>query len=468
MLTASFLIFLALFLGVGIASARRSRGTTDDYLLAGKSVGPSLVGLSAIATNNSGFMFIAMIGITYADGLDSIWLMVGWILGDLAASLVAVRPLRQAGEHASVQSFGGLLGRWQGRDDRLLQLVTGVCTIFFLTLYASGQLKAGSKATSVLLDWPAWAGIVSGAVVVLIYSASGGIRASIWTDVAQSVVMIFGMVALTVLGLTHLGGVTYVADALRALPDDYLSPFPERGTWGIALFIIGWLFGGIAVIGQPHIISRYLCLDSAESIPRMRFYYYGWFTLFYTATILVGMLSRLVFPDATAFDQELALPKMAQQFLPGVFGGLILAALFAAAMSTADSIILSCSAALTHDVFRGRRRLGFAKAMTASVLSAAALIALFGAESVFKLVLDAWGLLGSAFAPLVLFLATGHRCSQTHALAAAALGVAVFLAVSWMPLGTQVYAVAPGILVGLTYLSVARRPGRSGVARRLH
>ncbi|RMF09741.1 MAG: sodium/proline symporter, partial [Alphaproteobacteria bacterium] len=83
---ASFLFFLALFLAVGIASAVKARGTRRDYYLASRQVSPALVGLSAIATNNSGYMFIGVIGYTYAAGLASVWLMTGWILGDFVAS----------------------------------------------------------------------------------------------------------------------------------------------------------------------------------------------------------------------------------------------------------------------------------------------------------------------------------------------------------------------------------------------
>jgi Na+/proline symporter len=81
MIAASFLAFLVLFLGVGMTASMRARGTRDDYYIASQSVSPALVGLSAVATNNSGYMFIGVIGYTYATGLPAIWLMFGWILG---------------------------------------------------------------------------------------------------------------------------------------------------------------------------------------------------------------------------------------------------------------------------------------------------------------------------------------------------------------------------------------------------
>ncbi len=464
MIHASFLFFLLVFLGIGLLSAKVAKNSTQDYLMAGKSVAPSLVGLSAIATNNSGFMFTGMIGTTYAMGLPSIWLMVGWIVGDLIVSLISLRAIRRQADDEQVESFGSLLGYWQGRHDKGLQRFAGILTILLLTLYASGQLTAGSKATSVLLGWPPALGVGVAGFIVLLYSAFGGIRASIWTDVAQSIVMVCGMFVLMAVGLIHLGGIGQVQAALLALPPEYLSLVPERSLWGVILFFVGWLFGGIAVVGQPHIVIRYMCLDNEDSAPRMRAYYYGWFTFFYALTIVVGLLSRLIFQDATQFDQELALPMMAQRFLPDIFAGLILAALFAAAMSTADSLILSCSAALTHDVLGGKKKpLIFAKAVTAGVLVTAGLFAIYGSRSVFHIVLDAWGLLGSAFVPLVIFLALGKRCSQKIALTASCTGVAAFLLVQNSRLADEVYAAAPGILAGAVFLtivgSLSRRPG---------
>lgn len=97
-MVTSFLFFLGLFLLVGISSALKSRHTKQDYYLASSGVHPVLVGLSAVATNNSGYMFIGVIGYTYTTGLAAVWLMVGWILGDVLVSGVVHRKLRQATE----------------------------------------------------------------------------------------------------------------------------------------------------------------------------------------------------------------------------------------------------------------------------------------------------------------------------------------------------------------------------------
>ncbi|MCW9047526.1 MAG: sodium/proline symporter [Gammaproteobacteria bacterium] len=459
MITTSFLLSLAIFLIIGMSSLLKSRNTQEDYLVAGKSIPAWLSGLSAVATNNSGFMFIGMIGLTYATGLSSIWLMLGWILGDLLASFYILRPLHAASRSNKIHSYGGLLSHWHGGNNFQLRRLVGVLTIVFLTLYAAAQLKAGSKATEVLMDWePSW-GVLTGAVIVLLYSAAGGLRASIWTDAAQSLVMLIGMGLLIMGGVELAGGWDNALLKMANIDGHYLAWFPNTSTLGIVLFILGWLFGGIAVFGQPHVVVRFICLKNPQHINRMRFYYYSWFTLFYGATIAVGLLSRIAFPEQADFDAELALPTLAMFVLPDALTGLVLAALFAATLSTADSLILSCSASVTRD-FTSKpgklHSLWAAKLTTISILSIAVTIALSGADSVFRLVLDAWGLLGSAFTPLVLLLALGKRVQQTLAISMIVLGVGSFLLWQQLGLGGLIYSVTPGILAGLLTYFVGR------------
>jgi Na+/proline symporter len=240
----------------------------------------------------------------------------------------------------------------------------------------------------------------------------------------------------------------------------YLDWFPNTDGLGSLLFILGWLFGGMAVIGQPHIVVRFISLEDASQINRMRLYYYSWFTLFYGATIVVGLLSRISFPETSQFDAELALPNLALAVLPEIMVGLVLAALFAATLSTADSLILSCSAAITRDFVQHPgilQHLWVTKFITALVLICALTIALMGADSVFKLVLDAWGLLGSAFAPLVILLALGRRIAQPLGISMMLIGTGTFLLWQQLGLGNLIYSVGPGIMAGLLTYTLSSR-----------
>lgn len=451
----SFVGALLVFLAIGVASVRKSRGTGEDYYLASRGVAPWLVGLSAVATNNSGYMFIGVMGYTYVAGLSSIWLMIGWITGDFLASLFIHRKLREAAAATGNTSFIGVVAHWHSGNagSMRLQRVAALIALLFLVTYASAQLVAGSKALHSLLGWPLWSGAVLGAVLVGIYCFSGGIRASIWTDAAQSFVMIFAMAALLVAGINALGGVDSALGQMHAI-DGFMNWFPRDlampGMPGGVLFALSWLFAGFSVIGQPHVMVRFMALDQPRHIAIARWWYYGWFVLFYGMATGVGMLSRIYLGELASFDAELALPTMAAGLLPGLAVGGVLAAIFAATMSTADSLILSASAALTHDLLARRAEtMRSLKGATLLITAVALGLALMGPPRVFDVVVFAWSGMASAFGPLLFVNSLGARTTEPQALTMVVLGLGV--AVGWRLLGWHnvIYEGMPGMLAGL-------------------
>ncbi len=458
----SFAGFLLAFTLIGVASVWKSRGTRHDYYLADSSVRPWLVGLSAVATNNSGYMFIGVIGYTYVTGLASIWLMIGWILGDFLGSMFVHARLRQATATTGEVSYAGVLSHWYGSDNARLQRLIGLLSLVFLLAYASAQLVAGSKALQVLLGWPAWAGAVMGAVLVALYCLAGGIRASIWTDAAQSVVMVLAMGFLLASTVAALGGVDATLASLRAVPD-YLDWFPRDlvlpGSAGALLFIVSWLFAGLSVIGQPHIMVRFMTLDDGSKMHRARAWYYLWYIVFYCLATGVGLLSRVYLPDSASFDAELALPSMAMEVLPPLLVGLVLAGIFAATMSTADSLILSCSAAITHDLLPHNIEKTLLIKLSTLLITACALgLALSNNQSVFSLVILAWSCLASAFAPLLIALCLGWKPKQGSSILAMFTGLGTALLWRHFELHSAVYEGLPGILAGFAVLWLLHRP----------
>jgi SSS family transporter len=456
----SFLLCLFLFTVIGIASSWKSRGTKRDYYLASSNVRPWLVGLSAVATNNSGYMFIGVIGYTYVTGLASIWLMIGWIAGDFLASLYIHSRLRKASERTREVSYAGVLSHWYGQNNSVLQRLIAVISLLFLLTYAGAQLIAGSKALHVLFDWPLWAGAVLGSVLVMIYCIAGGIRASIWTDAAQSIVMIVAMAILLYVASDALGGVSAAIGQMNTI-DGFMDWFPRDmplpGLAGGLMFIISWLFAGMSVIGQPHIMVRFMTLARTIDMRQARIWYYLWFLAFYAMATAVGMLARIHIADTGTFDAELALPTMAQLLLSPPLVGLILAGIFAATMSTADSLILSCSAALTHDLLPHTiEKTWMLKLSTILITLVALVLALNNNLSVFSMVIMAWSGLASAFAPLLIVLAMGGRPSQQASIIAMIAGFSV--ALCWRLLGWHefIYEGLPGIAAGLLILWIAR------------
>ncbi len=454
----SFLFFLLAFTLVGLSSIVKSKGTKQDYYLASNSIKPWLLGLSAVATNNSGYMFIGVIGYTYATGLASIWLMIGWILGDFLASLFVHRKLNEATLKSQEVSYAGVLSSWNGERNIWVKKLIALISVVFLLVYASAQLTAGGKALLVLFAWPQWMGAIIGAFVVVVYCYAGGIRASIWTDAAQSFVMILAMGLLLISAVYSMGGVGSVLQEMHKV-EGFMNWFPQdlafAGLLGGLVFAASWLIAGFSVVGQPHIMVRFMALDNSQHIKSARLWYYLWFTAFYCMATGVGLLSRIFIPESAAFDAELALPSMALQLLPGVLVGIILAGIFAATMSTADSLVLSCSAAISHDLspkkIESTRNI---KLITVAVVLLALLIALFSKESVFNLVIFAWSGMASAFAPLLLFLCLGAKPGQAVSIVAILAGL--ITAVLWRILGFHgfIYEGVPGIALGLLVLYV--------------
>ena len=470
MIVASFVFFLVLFVGIGLAAVKRAEASRKDYYLASRSVSPLFTGLSAVATNNSGYMFIGVIGFTFSSGLSAIWLMIGWILGDYLASLWIHHRLREATAKTDEASYAAVLASWQRNP--LLQhwrKLAAVIMLIFLGAYAAAQIRAGGKALQGVLGWdPTLAAIVV-AALILAYSAAGGIRASIWTDVAQSLVMLAAMTLLFVIGVFQLGGPAATWQALADVPN-YLNWFPDDlwlpGIMGMLLFVIGWMFAGLSVIGQPHVMVRFMALEKPQQMQRARAWYYFYFILFYGLATGVGLLSRLYVPELADLDPELALPTMALELLPAIGVGAILAGIFAATMSTADSLVLSCSAAVTHDLLPKREEKPWVLKLTTAVITVLALVlALSNQESVFNLVILAWSTLASAFAPLLILLSLRRVVSDRTAIVTLLVGVSV--ALLWRELGlhAELYEGLPGILAGLLIGWLLSRP-RSAVPNR--
>ncbi|EWH11224.1 transporter SSS family protein [Catenovulum agarivorans DS-2] len=459
----SFIVFLTCFALIGLSSAKFSSKSKDDYYLAGRGVSAWLTGLSAVATNNSGYMFIGVIGYTYYAGLSAIWLMVGWIAGDLIASFYIHQKVQQHAKATGAVSVMSLVSLWQGEHFQLLRRILSWTALILMTAYAAAQFIAGSKALHVLLDWPIWMGAILVAVMVAAYCFAGGIRASIWTDAAQSFVMVAAMSILLFVAVTHIGGISQVVDELQQV-DGFFDLTPDGlifdNQLGVVAFAIGWMFAGFSVVGQPHIMVRFIALDTKQNIRTMRMWYYLWFSVFYAMATCVGLLSRILLDNQATFDAELALPMMAVELLPGWLVGLILAGIFAATLSTADSLVLSCSAAFSQDCLnKPVTNTKVIKLITLSITLITLLVAMFAKQSVFTLVVFAWSALGCALAPMLIGLILGWRVNQMQALAVVFSSVAVALAWRQLDWHNQVYEGLAGILVGLAVFYFCKATG---------
>lgn len=448
MAIVSFVIFLFVFIVIGIASSRKQSQNDIDYLMAGRDVSPTLTALSAAATKYSGYMFVGLMGYIYTHGLSAIWLACGFLFGDLLAFYFVHAKVRQQAEKTNALSFADLISRWHHGNFTKLRAVIGVISLMFLATYAAAQFSAGGKALQVLFGWHFNVGIIIGALLILSYCLTGGLRASIWTDAAQSVVMMLALLVLLFTALDASGGWVLFIDKLEGVSPTYLDLGVERfgSLEATVLFAVGWLFNGLGVTGQPHIMVRFMALDNSNNMTKTGIIYFSWSTVFLTLILLVGLATRLFINDVANFDAELALPTLATTLLPAAAVGVIIGGIFAAIMSTTDSQILSCSAVISEDFKLGQSN-NAKPWITLIVTLVSLLIALFASASVFTLVIVAWSALASTMGPLVIIQALGKRPTEIMALIIMLVGLSTAMLWRYYGLNLHVYEALPGILL---------------------
>lgn len=395
-------------------------------------------------------MFIGLMGYTYIVGLDIVWLLFGWIVGDFLTSFFIHRKLRKISEDSGALTFAQAIAEWSSNaasgNFAFIRLLIATISIVFLSIYAAAQLNAGGKSFEALFDFPQVWGAFLAAIMVAVYCFAGGIRASMWTDVAQTMVMLFSMSALAIVTITSAGGIAASYAALAAVPN-YLDLFPYDNLplsnssfsfIGAPLFVFGWLVSGFCTAGQPHIMVRFMTMKDSEQITTVRWWYYSFYTLFACFAVIVGLMTRIHLPDIGTMDAELVLPTMARNLLPEIIVGAMLAGIFAAIMSTADSLLLSCSSALTHDLmpekFETPAKMKLATLGITGVAFGIAWYAIYtGGQNVFTLIQFAWAGMGAAFGPLLLLLSLGKKIQPSLAFAMIITGLGVVI--GWRQLG---------------------------------
>ena len=448
-LLGSFLLFMLFFAGVGLASMRVKEDTTDDYLVAGRGMHPALAALSAVSTWNSGYMFIGFIGFIFIKGYSAIWIAVVSTIGQLVAWIWLYKYIQKEGETRGIRSLSSLVSNTTGSPEAK---VAAVLSVIFLSIYAAAQLTAGGIALETMLKWSPTIGILIGFVLVVAYCYAGGIRASIWTDAAQSCVMIVGSTILCYVAIKESGGFSGLHGQLNSIEPAMVNLFPSGLKFGATLWIAAFFLGGLGVAGQPQVVSRVMTLKDDKARKQAMVWFFVWQTPFIILMFLIGLTCRVLLPELGTDGAETGLPKLAMEQLSPLLGGLILASIFAATMSTADSQVLACTAAITDDIRpQWSQDHKTTKKVTLAVAAFATVISLVGqqlpgfGDSVFSLVVLAVYGLGGIFVPLLLVRMAGYEPDSQHTIAmmmAAMTGVIVWTVLGF---GDDVFPSVPGM-----------------------
>jgi len=417
-LLLSFVLFMCFFAGVGLASMRVKQDTTDDYLVAGRGMHPALAALSAVSTWNSGYMFIGFIGFIFVQGYSGIWIGLVSTIGQAVAWIWLYKFIQKEGNERGVRSLSSLVSRTTGAPEAKL---AAILSVVFLAIYAAAQLVAGGVALRAMLGWSEVIGILIGFVLVVAYCYAGGIRASIWTDAAQSCVMIVGSTILCYVAVSEAGGFSGLHRTLESVDPGMVNLFPSDLTFGVTLWIGAFFLGGLGVAGQPQVVSRVMTLKDDKDRKQAAIWFFVWQTPFIALMFIIGLACRAIFLDLDASDAQDGLPLLAMEVLNPFLAGVILASIFAATMSTADSQVLACTAAITDDVKPDwSQDHKTTKLVTMVVAVFVTLIALGGqqfpgfGDSVFALVVLAVYGLGGIFVPLLLVRMMGYEPDTEH------------------------------------------------------
>ena len=407
----------------------------------------------------SGWLLLGLPGLAYVSGLEALWLGGGLLLGTWLNWRLVARRLR-----VFSQAYGDALtlpeyfaNRFADGTGLIRGLSAAVILIFFLIYTASG-LVAGGKLFNTVFGLPyVWA--VGFAVLsILLYTAVGGFLAVSWTDVLQGLLMALALILVPWVAVQQVGGPGLAWERIAAANPELLDALTRAD--GQALGLIGILSlaaWGLGYFGQPHILARFQAIESADKVPSARRIAMTWVGLTLIGATLTGMVGHLLLdPPLAPEARETVFIALVSLLFHPVMAGILLSAILAAIMSTADSQLLVCSSAVTEDVYRRLLRPDASQAELVLVGRLAvilvALVAFFIAldpdAMVLELVSYAWAGFGAAIGPALLLSLYWPRMTGAGALAgilAGGLTVAI-----WKPLEGglfDLYEILPGILI---------------------
>ena len=472
--SAVTMLTMALYMGIclllGFVAWRRTR-SLDDFILGGRSLGSWVTALSAQATDMSGWLLMGLPGLAYASGFDSIWLLLGLLVGTWLNWRFIAATLRDATER-----FGNALtvpdyleNRFDDRTNSLRAFSAVVILLFFVFYTSSGFVAAG-RLFEALFGMPYIEAMLWGTAAMLAYTFLGGFLAVSWSDVLQGTLMFFTLILVAILGVSMAGGIETTFSRLEALDAQFLDPFiADDGAKLGWIGIVSLLAWGLGYFGQPHILARFMAARSVSHITVARRVAMGWVITVLVAAVVVGLSARLVLPvELSGPDTEKVFISMSTTFLPPIFAGICLAGVMAAIMSTASAQLLVASSALANDLYRSlwRRDASRSELLWIGRLAVLliALLAMWLARNpdntVLSLVAWAWAGFGAAFGPVVILSLYWKPMTRAGALAGILVGgLTVVLWKQLAPLGGifELYELLPGFALSTLAIVVTSR-----------
>ncbi len=447
--------YMVLLLGIGIWGDRRYGQTYDGFVTANKSLGAWVAAISSAASSESAWVMLGLSGLGYSKGMAAYWAAIGCVLGFVVAALWVVVQLRRSSGKHHVTTLADYFEGELGDPKKIVRGLSSLLIVFFLLVYVVAQFVGTGKQMDGmgLLDYRM--GVVVGAAIIGIYVLLGGYAAVCWTDLIQGILMAAVMVLFPIVALSKAGGVAPVWEVLQKANIDSLWAGGQGLTWGAIGFMVGQLGIGIGYPGMPHSIIRWVTVKDDREARHAAAITVGWGLLVLFGAVTLGVVGRTLLPELA--DPEKILPAFTAKFFHPVIGGVILAAISAAIMSTADSQLIMAATSAVHDLWytmikKARPDERAMVIQTRAVVGVLALIAmglaLVEPQVIYTFVLFAWGALGTSFTPVTLLTLHWKRLTWQGAAACFIGGPLTVVIWKLIPGASAVlYEMIPGCVV---------------------
>ncbi len=478
-----FIVYMLAMVGIGLIFSRKKMSNAE-YTLGGRQLNPWVTAMSAQASDMSGWLLqglpgkactIVLFGGAFITGSckAAIFIAIGLLVGTLLNWVLVARRLRvytEVSENSlTVSSYLG--NRFKDKKNIIMFLVAIVSCVFF-TFYAASMFAAAAKLFNAVFGLDYRLGLAIGVVAIVIYVVLGGFLAVSWTDLIQGILMFFALIILPIVCMVKLSGdATKYNQAIEILKATF--SFGIEDGFG-AMEIINGLAWGLGYFGMPHILVRFMGIKSEKEVKPAATIAMIWVVITLLAAVICGIIGAVYLgkigtdPSAAAGDETILINLIQSLFNDKaiVVSGILLSAVLAAIMSTADSQLLVASTSFSNDIYANiktkikkkkpsdKELVWVGRILVVILAIIGFLIALDPNSSVFDLVDFAWGGLGSAFGPVILFSLYSKKVNKFGAIASIATGTVVSVVWGKFLYGGifELYEIVPGFILATAVL----------------
>ena len=447
-----FIIYLLFMVGIGIYFFVKTKsGGEKSYFLGGRQMGPWVSALSAGASDMSAWVLMGLPASIYAAGLGQTWIAIGLAIGYTLSWLVEAPRLRKyslaANDSITIPQY--LTNRFLS-GNRALQEISAVIFLAAYTIYAASSIKACGTLFNTVLNIDATLAMYIAAGIIICYTFLGGFSAVCWTDFFQGLLMLGALLVAPIFALSLINA-GQGAGNMQTLPADYWNLFTN---WKDVVSGLGW---GLGYFGMPHIIIRFMSLRSDKDLKKSAKIGITWTLLILTFSVASGVIGHLLLGEIA--DSSVVFITMVRKIFPALISGLLLSAILAAAMSTADSQLLASASAFASDVYQpvlrknkaSDKEMLWAGRIVVLLISIIALIIASDPNSgtIMGLVENAWGVFGAAFGPVIMLSLFWRRLNFSGAVAGILAGAVVDILWLVFLKDLGLYEIIPGFACGL-------------------